>query len=215
MDWQAIGTDSCREYSIIDKNNITTIQECFLSQQCDFEDAKNVEGWTGNETCASVLNEFHYKMNVCLQVDATNASCYWNPVSVVTEKQCATCLPLCRSKDKSLYFAQFIIGVLFVMLAIPLQKISLVMLITWLFRDKPQGIILGLQVCAMNLLYMVTAPILAELYFNSGYRTCSAMAIPASMSMAVLLGLVLYNSLKKSALEFISYVACRQRPKWR
>lgn len=203
MDWHAIGTDSCREYSIIDKNNITAIQECFLSQQCDSEDEENVEGWSEKETCAGVLNEFHHKMHVCLQVDATNASCYWNPMSVVTGKLCITCLPLCRSKDKSLHFAQFIIGVLFVMLAIPLQKISLVMLLTWLFKDKPQGIILGLQVCAMNLLYMVTAPILAELYFNSGHRTYSAMAIPASLSMAVLLGLVVYNSLKKSALNFI------------
>ena len=203
MDWQAIGADLCREHSVTNRDNITAIQECFLSQHCDAEGEKNVEGWSRNETCASVLNEFHYKMNVCLQVDVTNTSCYWNPMSIVTGKLCHTCLPLCRSKDRSLHFAQFILGVLFVMLAIPLQKISLVMLITWLFKDKPQGIILGMQVCAMNLLYMVSAPILAELYFNSGHRTYSAMAIPASMSMAVLLGLILYNSLKNSALKFI------------
>ena len=202
MDWQAIGTDSCREYSITNKNKITAIQECLLAQQCN-SDGMNMEGWTVNETCPIVLSAFYRSMNACLQVVATNRSCYWNPMSLITGQRCSTCIPLCRSKEGSLHGVQFIIGVLLMMLAIPLQKISLVMLVTWLFRDKPQGFILGLQVCAMSVLYMATAPILAKVYFQSGYHTYTAMAIPASMSLAVLLGLIAYNSLKHSALKFI------------
>ncbi len=55
-------------------------------------------------------------------------NCFWNPSSRINGKYCERCRPVCLSEDHTLYFAQLIIGVLFLAPAYPMGRMSLTIL---------------------------------------------------------------------------------------
>ena len=63
----------------------------------------------------------------CLQ---SEDNCYWNPLSRITKSRCHACPPICRGVTRSLNFVQFCIGVVVFVLAIPMARLALMVLIS-------------------------------------------------------------------------------------
>jgi len=61
--------------------------------------------------------------------EASKYSCYWNQASKITHHECAKCPEICHSVPKSLNFVQFCVGAFFFVIAIPLTRIALMVLI--------------------------------------------------------------------------------------
>ena len=59
------------------------------------------------------------KMN-CIHANVTNRHCHWMPSSNISNKECQDCQPICRSKEQSLNFVQFLIGTIVLMIAFPI-----------------------------------------------------------------------------------------------
>lgn len=74
--------------------------------------------------------------------------CYWNQHSRVTGGVCFECPPICRSKFKSLDFFQYCVGVALFVLAIPISRIVLMVLISDSLSREDQVRVRVAQVCA-------------------------------------------------------------------
>lgn len=77
--------------------------------------------------------EFHWDPDVltakgiCLE---SEDNCYWNQFSQVTKEDCYSCPQICRSVRKSLNFVQFAIGAAIFVIAIPISRVVLMILIS-------------------------------------------------------------------------------------
>lgn len=66
----------------------------------------------------SAIDELYDKMFSSNKVMCESYDdCYWNKDSIITGDYCEDCLPICRSKSRSLSFVQWCIGVSLVLLA--------------------------------------------------------------------------------------------------
>lgn len=136
-DWQSIGGDPCDQFSKSDSLNYSEISssgvnsmdipdwcaldpasfQCIAAQhnisleQCEDEVTVNV-----NASC------------VCEAFSGRPYHCFWNPQSRLTGKECPRCTKLCRSKDRSLNFVQFVVGMSLVSICIPLGRIVLTLI---------------------------------------------------------------------------------------
>ena len=52
--------------------------------------------------------DYDVASNKC--INAYNGQCHWIPSSLITREKCIDCPPICRSKQQTLSFVQFIIG---------------------------------------------------------------------------------------------------------
>ena len=66
----------------------------------------------------------------CEAMGQSSYSCYWNQASQITHQGCDECPQICYSEHKSLNFVQFCIGAFFFVIAIPLTRIALMVLIS-------------------------------------------------------------------------------------
>lgn len=66
----------------------------------------------------------------CEAMAQSDYKCYWNQASKITHQECDHCPQICRSELKSLNFVQFCIGVLLFVVAIPLSRIALMVIIS-------------------------------------------------------------------------------------
>ena len=96
-----------------------------------------------NEFVNKSLNTVHLQALLVLEVDlytkAVNAcesanfqghQCYWIPNSIITNKHCSDCQPICRSLQNSLTFSQFCIGAALLMVSIPVAWVPVASLIS-------------------------------------------------------------------------------------
>ena len=64
---------------------------------------------------------------ICLD---SEDNCYWNQYSQVTKEDCYSCPQICRSVRKSLNFVQFSLGAAIFVIAIPISRVVLMILIS-------------------------------------------------------------------------------------
>ena len=104
-DWQAIGSDSCTEYSLFHHPQ--------LADQYRMELAESNVSESGMVSVQSlqVVEDDVYQMAVN-RCESAGEHCHWIPNSLVTHKHCSDCQPICRSTQKTLNFVQFTIGVI-------------------------------------------------------------------------------------------------------
>lgn len=103
-------------------------------------------------------NDIYYKMmTLCEQAIVEGQHCHWIPKSIVTNRFCHDCQPICRSPKHSLNFVQFCIGAAILMLSIPVAWIPIASLVS----ERVNG---ELQVCVLvgTLKYLNNFP----LYFR-------------------------------------------------
>ena len=112
-DWQAIGHDPCHDtFSRTALENSTV-----YSQQTNTTDSETTNEHLlidYDDDSTPLLPSINSSLSVaehCTGMSVTDHACYWNPLSRVTNKLCIRCHPTCRSKQKSINFIQFCIGI--------------------------------------------------------------------------------------------------------
>ena len=85
---------------------------------------------THQNTTTSDLDPTAPPQVACETLSPQMYGCYWNQHSRVTGGVCFECPPICRSKFKSLDFFQYCVGVALFVLAIPISRIVLMVLIS-------------------------------------------------------------------------------------
>ena len=78
-----------------------------------------------------LTNHSYYtaKMN-CIHANVTNRHCQWIPSSTVTKKECEDCQPICRSREQTLSFVQYILGSSLIMAALPVLWVPAVAMLS-------------------------------------------------------------------------------------
>ena len=75
-------------------------------------------------------NVYDIAVNKCETADIRGHHCYWTPNSIITNRHCSDCPPICRSLQQSLTFAQFCIGAALLMISIPVAWVPIAGLIS-------------------------------------------------------------------------------------
>ena len=165
-DWQSLRGDPCNQFSEIavespfnstfDTNYSSNVFYDFRSNTSGSGESPLVTVWCdtqpGSYYCTATrlgINLEQCEDDVMSNINASCVCeafsdapyhCFWNPHSRVTGKVCKRCSRLCRSRDRSLYLAQFLVGMTLVSLTIPLGRIT----VTLITSDALAG---GSQVC--------------------------------------------------------------------
>ena len=97
---------------------------CYLPSPVDNGTAESRD--TLNVTSSlenSNLNMIEWNIENCENKSTSSHKCFWNPLSRVTGDHCHTCYRGCLSKQTSLNFYQFSIGMLLVVVGSTLQYV--------------------------------------------------------------------------------------------
>ena len=112
-DWQAIGRDPCSLDGNLQLNTSTN----------STSGSDLIHGGSGSGLLAEELNSTSnsslYVEN-CEALSSSSHQCFWNPESRVTGEFCNTCLLTCLSKQTTINFYQYTVGVLLISFASPL-----------------------------------------------------------------------------------------------
>lgn len=73
---------------------------------------------------------YNRMMTQCEEAKFEGEHCHWIPKSMITNRYCHDCQPICRSPKHSLNFAQFCIGAAILMLSIPVAWIPIASLVS-------------------------------------------------------------------------------------
>lgn len=76
------------------------------------------------------LDVYTVAVNKCETTNVQGHHCYWIPNSIITNRHCSDCPPICRSLQRSLTFAQFCIGAALLMVSIPIAWVPVAALIS-------------------------------------------------------------------------------------
>ena len=83
--------------------------------------------------------------NFCESANVPDRQCHWIPFSEVTNSICNDCPPICRAREQTLSFTQFLVGLFLLFVAVPLFWIPLMAIVT---DHSPKGS----QVCTCSVL---------------------------------------------------------------
>ena len=123
IDWQAIGSDSCTEYSLFHHPQ--------LADQYRMELAESNVSDSGMVSVQSlqVVEDEVYQMAVN-RCETAGEHCHWIPNSLVTHKHCSDCQPICRNTQKTLNFIQFTTGIIVYSTSVSLSMTGIFILIS-------------------------------------------------------------------------------------
>ena len=135
-DWQSIAHDPCTQFSLFhhpelaDEYNASySIPDSPLasigvhSQQ---QGARVVIEFNAHIQQLLVFQESVYNIarNKCEEARVSKHNCHWIPSSSITKELCMDCQPICRSVDRTLTFAQFLIGAILLEFFQPIARVS-------------------------------------------------------------------------------------------
>ena len=109
-DWQSIGQDPCMSLNATD----STVCDSALSSGMD-------------EICSNGTNNsslYQHLVESCEALSSSSHQCFWNPMSRITGIFCNTCFRVCLSREKSINFYQFSLGILLLALSAPRVFVS-------------------------------------------------------------------------------------------
>ena len=122
-DWQAIAGDPCSPASDIPPLNTstnTTNSSETIGFNMNMDQVLN-SGLTIDElNSTSNLSLYRQLVEDCEALSSSSHQCFWNPESHITGEFCNTCLPTCLSKQTTIDFSRYTIGILLISFAIPL-----------------------------------------------------------------------------------------------
>ena len=120
-DWQAIGRDPCSLDGNLQLNTSTN-----STNSSDLIHGVSVDSVLSSGLMLPPTDELNSTSNSSLYVEQCEAlsssshQCFWNPKSHITGEFCNTCLPTCLSKQTTINFYQFTVGILLISFATPL-----------------------------------------------------------------------------------------------
>ena len=110
-DWQAIGRDPCS----LDVNTSTNSTNCSGLMLPPTDELNS----TSNSSLYVQLIKSYEALS------SSSHQCFWNPKSRITGEFCNTCLRTCLSKQTTINFYQFTVGILLISFATPLGFVLL------------------------------------------------------------------------------------------
>ena len=115
-DWQALAPDPCSSFPPLNTSTITSQMENDLDYPFSSGGAGSgaVVVESKGTSNSSLLQES------CEALSSSGHQCFWNPQSRITGDFCNTCHSACLSRQTSLNFYQFCIGVFLISLGTPL-----------------------------------------------------------------------------------------------
>ena len=123
-DWQAIhvGRDPCSLDGNLQLNTSTNS----TNNSSDLIHGVSVDSVLSSGLMTDELNSTSnsslYVEN-CEALSSSSHQCFWNPKSRITGEFCNTCLPTCLSKQTTINFYQYTVGILLISFASPLGLI--------------------------------------------------------------------------------------------
>ena len=75
---------------------------------------------------SAAMDSLRLQSKIC----TSHEGCRWNQLSSITNTVCFSCPPICRSVERSLNFVQFSLGVTVFVMAIPISRVILMILIS-------------------------------------------------------------------------------------
>ena len=120
-DWQAIGHDPCSSDSNTSTNS--TSSSDLIGIDVDSVLSSGLMTDELNSTFSS--NLYQQLVERCEALSSSSHQCFWNPKSRITGEFCNTCLPTCLSKQTTINFYQFTVGILLISFATPLGFVLL------------------------------------------------------------------------------------------
>ena len=123
-DWQAIGRDPCSLDGNLQLNTSTN-----STSSSDLIHGVSVDSVLSSglmlpptDELNSTSNSSLYEQLVeqCEALSSSSHQCFWNPKSHITGEFCNTCLPTCLSKQTTINFPQYTIGILLISFATPI-----------------------------------------------------------------------------------------------
>lgn len=112
-DWQAISGDPCNDYSLF--HNPELVYQ-YRQELADYNVSEN--GLVSIQSLEVVEEEvYQMAVNRCQSADR---HCHWIPNSIMTDKHCSDCQPICHSLSHSINFIQFTAGVVIFLITAPL-----------------------------------------------------------------------------------------------
>ena len=120
-DWQAIGRDPCSldgNHQLNTSTNSTNSSDLIHGVSVDSVLSSGLMTDELNSTSNSSIYE--QLVEQCEALSSSSHQCFWNPKSHITGEFCNTCLPTCLSKQTTINFYQFTIGILLICFATPL-----------------------------------------------------------------------------------------------
>ena len=121
-DWQAIAGDPCSASDIppFNTSTNTTNSSEMIGVNMNMDQVLNSRLTTDELNSTSNLSLYRQLVEDCDALSSSSHQCYWNPESHITGEFCNTCLPTCLSKQTTIDFSQYTVGILLISFAIPL-----------------------------------------------------------------------------------------------
>ena len=118
-DWQAFGhEDPCLSVSDYSHLNVSTNTSELMKASVD----DDISGGLDLNTTSNSSPHPEPVRN-CEVLSSSGHQCFWNPQSRITGDFCNTCLPVCLSKQTTINFYQFTLGIALISFATPLSHI--------------------------------------------------------------------------------------------
>ena len=133
-DWQSIPYDPCTELSLFHHPELAG-NYCVTSTnnvQLNTTEVHHENETSAHVQALQIFEDCVYNMarNKCEEAGISKHHCHWLPSSSVTKELCMDCQPICRSRDKSLNFVQFLIGAVLFDFSQPVARITFTAIIS-------------------------------------------------------------------------------------
>ena len=119
-DWQTIGRDSCSPDGNLQLNTSTNSTSSSDLIGIDVDSVLSSGLMTDELNFTSNSSIYEQLVERCEALSTSSHQCFWNPESHITGEFCNTCLPTCLSKQTTINFPQYTIGILLISFATPL-----------------------------------------------------------------------------------------------
>ena len=112
----------CLNLSVTDSTSAATVTVNGVDGDQDFVQIQELQ----------VLSDSVYAVasNSCENADTPGFQCHWIPFSIITHTKCNDCPPICRAKELTLNFVQFLIGLSLLMTSFHLTFVPLMAVAT-------------------------------------------------------------------------------------
>ena len=119
-DWQTIGRDSCSPDGNLQLNTSTNSTNSSDMIGIDVDSVRSSGLMTDELNSTSNSSIYEQLVESCEALSTSSHQCFWNPESDITGEFCNTCLPTCLSKQTTINFPQYTIGILLISFATPI-----------------------------------------------------------------------------------------------
>jgi len=181
-DWQAIGHDSCSQFSLFHHPDLANK---FKAICLDNYNLINPEDHNNTRSSYIPCSNVTLLRTVCESLGDTKYHCYWNQHSRMTGEECYACPSICRSEYKSLYLAQFGVGAVLFEVGVGVTRTALMIVIA---NNLSKGIRVRTSIMVHALSVLITTLTLQSYLFSSSITILTLQSYLFLSSITILQG---------------------------